>query len=230
VASRLNRGATSGTVLPYSWDPHRPARVGVLPRDGGPADLRWLDVEPCYVYHPVNAYDDGPGRIVVEVPRHASAFSTPERSPGGATLTMDRWTLDVPAGKVIEERLDDASQEFPRIDERLVGRRHRYAWTVTFDPDAAVAAVIKHDFASGRSDRREFGAGTIPNEFVFVPASADAGEDEGVVMGYVYDGATDRSRLEVLDAGTLETVATVGLPARVPHGFHGSWIPTSPTA
>jgi carotenoid cleavage dioxygenase len=46
-------------------------------------------------------------------------------------------------------------------------------------------------------------------------------------MGFVYDGGTDRSDLVVLDAGTLETVAAVHLPQRVPFGFHGNWVPTA---
>jgi carotenoid cleavage dioxygenase len=28
----------------------------------------------------------------------------------------------------------------------------------------------------------------------------------------------------ILDAATLETVAAIHLPDRVPHGFHGNWI------
>jgi carotenoid cleavage dioxygenase len=71
-----------------------------------------------------------------------------------------------------------------------------------------------------------FGVGREPGEFVFVPSSPDAAEDDGVVMGFVYDRSTDRSDLVLLDAQTLETVATVHLPARVPHGFHGNWVPT----
>ena len=45
-------------------------------------------------------------------------------------------------------------------------------------------------------------------------------------MGFVYDRSTDRSDLVLLDGQTMETVATVHLPARVPHGFHGNWVPT----
>ena len=63
------------------------------------------------------------------------------------------------------------------------------------------------------------------DEFVFVPARPDAAEDEGVLMGFVYDAGANRSALTVLDAATLEPVASVALPARVPHGFHGSWVP-----
>ena len=52
-------GRQSTTSLPYSWDPGYPARVGVFRRDGDASDVRWFDVEPCYVFHPLNAYDDG---------------------------------------------------------------------------------------------------------------------------------------------------------------------------
>ena len=46
-------------------------------------------------------------------------------------------------------------------------------------------------------------------------------------MGLVFDAVTHRSELSLLDAATLETVATVHLPDRVPNGFHGNWVPSS---
>ena len=225
----LSVGRAPQAVLPYSWNPDYPARVGVMPREGGDADVRWFDVEPCFVYHPLNAYDDG-DRIVVDVARHPKMFATEHRGPSEGPPTLDRWTVDLSAGKVLEERLDDRGQEFPRVDERLVGRRHRYGYSVGFEAaDAVVAGVshllIKHDLASGRSQTRSFGADHEADEFVFVPSGPDAGEDDGVLIGFVYDRASDRSDLMVLDAGTLETVAAAHLPARVPHGFHGSWVP-----
>jgi carotenoid cleavage dioxygenase len=44
------------------------------------------------------------------------------------------------------------------------------------------------------------------------------------LMGFVYDQATDRSDLAILDAQTLDDVASIHLPHRVPAGFHGNWI------
>ena len=46
-------------------------------------------------------------------------------------------------------------------------------------------------------------------------------------MGYVHDRATDRSELAILDAQTLQNVARIKLPHRVPSGFHGNWVPSA---
>ena len=62
-------------------------------------------------------------------------------------------------------------------------------------------------------------------EVVFVPNGPDAAEDDGVLMGFVYHPETQRSDLTLLDAGTLETVAAIHLPNRIPNGFHGNWVP-----
>ncbi|HET6734913.1 carotenoid oxygenase family protein [Mycobacterium sp.] len=214
--------------MPYRWAPERQARVGVMPREGTASDIRWFEVKPCYVFHPLNAYDDG-DRIVLDVVRHSSVFTTGTRLfPEDQSL--DRWTVDLTSAKVIEERLDDTPQEFPRVDERLVGRRHRYGYSVGYsresDGYSRQDAILKHDLSTHSSQSVAFGPGREPGEFVFVPSTADAAEDDGVAMGFVYDRSADRSDLVLLDGQTLETVATVHLPARVPHGFHGNWVPT----
>ena len=61
---------------------------------------------------------------------------------------------------------------------------------------------------------------------VFVPAGEDAAEDEGFILAFVYDEARNGSDLVILDAASFSgpPAATIGLPQRVPFGFHGSWI------
>jgi carotenoid cleavage dioxygenase len=219
-------GANGG--LPYRWDPKYPARIGIMPREGGNGDVRWFDVEPCYVFHPLNAYDDGDS-VVLDIVRHPRMFDRELHGPDEGGPTLDRWTVDLNAGKVIEERLDDRGQEFPRVDERLVGRRHRYGYAMSADGGANPGgSLFKHDFHTGSRQERAFGAGRQPGEFVFVPCHDDAAEDDGVLIGFVFDPATRRSDLTLLDAGTLETVAAIHLPDRVPNGFHGNWVPTTP--
>ena len=229
--SELGGGAPSGG-MPYRWAPERQARVGVMPRDGSASDIRWFEVQPCYVFHPLNAFDvatpDGDS-IVLDVVRHSSVFTTGTSLVPG-TQTLDRWTIDLATGKVREERLDDTAQEFPRVDERRVGRPHRYGYAVSYTAGStgisAPDAILKHDLQAKRTQSVAFGPGREPGEFVFVPSGDDVVEDDGVVMGFVYDRSTDRSDLVLLDGQTMETVATVHLPVRVPHGFHGNWVPS----
>jgi carotenoid cleavage dioxygenase len=219
------RSGPPSVGMPYRWAPERQARVGVLPREGTASDILWFEVQPCYVFHPLNAYDDN-DRIVLDVVRHASVFNSGSRLVP-QTQSLDRWTVDLTAGNVTEQRLDDTAQEFPRVDERLVGRHYRYGYAVGYSDGASGTpdAILKHDVGARRSESVAFGSGREPGEFVFVPSADDAAEDEGVAMGFVYDRSTDRSDLVLLDGQTLETVATVHLPARVPHGFHGNWVP-----
>ncbi|HET6664077.1 MAG TPA: carotenoid oxygenase family protein, partial [Acidimicrobiales bacterium] len=125
-----------GAGFPYTWNPDYPARVGVMSRDGDGSDVRWFDVEPCYVYHPLNAYDDGSDRIVLDVVRHPQMFATDRQGPNEGPPTLDRWTVDTSGDKVLEERLDDRGQEFPRVDERLTGRRHRFGYAPAVGTDA----------------------------------------------------------------------------------------------
>ncbi|HEX3705958.1 MAG TPA: carotenoid oxygenase family protein [Mycobacteriales bacterium] len=218
--------AYSAASFPYRWNPSYPARIGIFAREGDGSDIRWYDVDPCYVFHPLNAYEDGTD-IVLDVVRHPKMFATDVNGPNEGVPTLDRWTVDTASGKVIETRVDDRGQEFPRIDERLTGRRHRYGYSVGVGEPHDEGRVIKHDLVAGTTSARDFGAGRHVSEFVFVPNDADAVEDGGVLMGFVYDRTSDRSDLVLLDAGTLDDVAAVHLPARVPQGFHGNWVPTT---
>jgi len=228
VNAMLGKSVPSGGRMPYKWDPRYPARVGVMPREGGAHDVRWFDVEPCYVFHPLNAYDEG-DTVVLDIVRHPKMFATDFNGPNEGAPTLDRWTVDLADGKVRESRLDDHPQEFPRVDERLVGRRHRYGYamqTMAGTGSTAGDALLKHDLVAGGTRAVNLGAGRRGSEFVFVPNAADAAEDDGVLMGFVYDTDTNRSDLTIIDARSLETVGAVHLPARVPNGFHGNWAPT----
>jgi carotenoid cleavage dioxygenase len=226
ISARQSPSRDSDRRFPYSWNPRYPARVGVMPRDGGDADVRWFDVEPCYVFHPMNAYDDG-DTIVLDVVRHPKMFDTNLLGPDEGPPTLDRWTVDLSDGKVRESRIDDRAQEFPRVDERLVGKRHRYGYAPEVGDGGGSDTLLKHDLVAGNTRARSLGHEKILGEFVFHPSSPDALEDDGVLMGYVYDQTTDRSELALLDAQTLQDVARIKLPHRVPAGFHGNWVPTA---
>lgn len=231
---------SGGAPFPYRWNPDHPARVGLLPLDGDPDDVRWFEAPSCYVFHTLNAYDDvsrdvsgdGRDRVVIDLVRHPRMFATVLNGPDEGDPVLERWTLDLVAGTLSTETLDDRAQEFPRIDERRTGRPHRYGYGAGFGAGVEHGPALKHDLAAGTTAVHDYGPGRVTLEPLFVPrspdASADRGavEDDGWVMSYVYDAATDRSDVVILDAQdfTGDPVATIHLPVRVPFGFHGSWV------
>ena len=73
----------------------------------------------------------------------------------------------------------------------------------------------------------EFGPDATAGEAVFVPASPMAAEDDGYVMAFVHAPDRGAADLVILAAQDFsgDPVARIHLPARIPLGFHGSWIP-----
>jgi len=214
--------------FPYRWNDRYGARLGVVDRNDASAAVRWFEIEPCYVFHVMNAVEHGE-QIVLDVVRYKELWR--KGNDSFSPTTLHRFTIDLQTGSVSEATLDDRSIEFPRCDERLTGSAYRYGYAVAVDAvGKGSGEVRKYDLARGSSSAHPFGPGQRPGEAVFVPAAA--GEDAGWLMCYVYDAAVDRSSFVVLDASDIAAppVAIVPLPVRVPLGFHGNWIADDATA
>src|SRR5437667_7412336 len=223
----------------FSWEPERGTRLGVMPRSGGNEAVRWFDTDPCYVFHPMNAYTDGE-EIVLDVARYGRLdFMTPQaaRDPGYRgenEAHLHRWRIDLGAGRVRSEPLDDVGAEFPRVDERRVGRKHRFGYVAGRASAQANGSlphfsdVRRYDLERGTTTVRRFGVANGVGEPIFVPRHANAGEDDGYVLVLVYDHERNASDFLLLDAADLadEPVARVRLPHRVPYGFHRNWAPS----
>jgi carotenoid cleavage oxygenase len=221
-----------GVNFPYRWQDGYHCRVGLLPREGDATEPVWHDVEECYVFHPMNAYDEpGGDGIVLDVVRHPSMFRTHILGPSEGTPTLERWHIDGRSGAVKEERLDDRGLEFPRVDERLVGLRHRFGYAPGVDKSkdsfGTDGVLVRFDLERGTNEVRSFGSGAQVGEAVFVPRDAGAAEDDGWVMVLVYDAGSDTSALHLLNGQDFggAAQAVVQLPQRVPAGFHGNWVP-----
>ena len=237
IAAMANRDTRRSVGLPYAWNPNYPARIGVMPREGSNQDVRWFDIEPCYVYHPLNAYSeirDGAEVLVLDVVRYSRMFDRDRRGPGESLPRLDRWTVNLTTGAVSTECRDDRAQEFPRINEALTGGRHRFGYTVGIEGGFVAAAemstsVYKHDYAAGSTRVAALDPDLLMGEVCFVPnppgggAGGAGAEDDGILMGYGYHRGRDEGQMLLLDAQTLESVATVHLPQRIPMGFHGNW-------
>jgi carotenoid cleavage dioxygenase-like enzyme len=222
----------AGASFPYRWEEGYRSRIGLLPRDSESTDVVWHDIEPCYVFHPMNAFDepDGDG-VVLDVVRHSSMFRTKHLGPDEGAPTLERWHLDGHGGAVKEERLDDRGQEFPRVDERRIGLPHRYGYTVAVGQSDGIVGtesrLLRHDFEKGTSTARAFGPGAGVSEAVFVPRGPNAAESDGWLLLLVHAADTGTSALHILNADDVagEAEAVIHLPQRVPAGFHGNWVP-----
>jgi carotenoid cleavage dioxygenase len=223
-------GALAGATLPYRWAEGRAARVGLLPLHGRGDEVRWFEVAPSYVFHPVNAFDDG-DRVVLDVVRYERMFSDHLLGPDDGTPLLWRWTIDTVTGAVTEEQLSDLPMEFPRVDERVVGRPHRWAYASTVGSSEQEndfgGHLVRVDAKSGEATPIDLGPGRVGGEWVHVPRHADAAEDDGWLLSLVHDGPSGRGELVVLAAADPagDPVARVLLPNRVPLGFHGNWVP-----
>lgn len=222
----------AGYSFPYQWNPDHTARVGVLGRNAPGDSIIWCDVEPCYVFHPANAFALEDGRIIVDVITHDRMFARSTQGPDSEVNQFERWTIDPAARTVDRAVIDSRPQEFPRYDERLTGKPYRYALCVAL-PERDTAhmtigdsRIYRHDLERGVTEAHDFGPGKLPGEFVFIPRSAEGGETDGWYMGLVIDAAADTSALVILNADNFTGApqAVIHLPHRIPPGFHGNWV------
>jgi carotenoid cleavage dioxygenase-like enzyme len=224
--------ALAGT-MPFKWSDDYGARIGIMPRTGTNADVVWFEIEPCYIFHAMNAWDEG-DKVVYDVCRMSEIWRDAGDMQGDNTvITLHRFTFDLATGNVKEETLDDRAMDFPRISPQRVGQKNRFGFSMALGDignggPPGMSGHYKFDLAKGTSEFHDSGPGRSPGEPVFVPAAgADPDSDEGYVMTFCYDGPTNKSELVIADASNFSAppIARVKLPTRVPFGFHGSWIP-----
>ncbi|MFN3258729.1 MAG: carotenoid oxygenase family protein [Ilumatobacter sp.] len=218
--------------MPIRWSDEYPARFGIMPRTGSDADVRWFDVDPCYVFHTLNAHEEGDevvvrGCRIRELWRTSADIGDPDQTNADDAPRMWEWRFNLSTGAVSERQLDDRSSEFPRVPDALVGLPNRYGYSMSTNAAQTAGEIFKYDLANGGSRTSHvFPEGQMPGEPVFVPADGATSEDDGYLLTFVHDETTDTSHLTVLDASSIESdpVAQVHLPRRIPAGFHGSWV------
>lgn len=221
-----------GHAFPYRWNPAHRARLGLMSKDGSAADIRWVDVDPCYVFHPCNAFEEADGTVIVDVCAHDRMFDAGHDGPNGSRVAFERWTVAPGAERVERRTIDAEMQEFPRFDQRLTGRRYRYAYTMAAENPHDMPGLIadtrlfRHDLEASTREVHDFGPHSHPGEFEFVPRAPDSAEDDGWLVGLVVDMDSGTTDFVVLDAARFgdAPVATVRLPHRIPPGFHGNWV------
>ncbi|MGV0741330.1 carotenoid oxygenase family protein [Mycolicibacterium sp. XJ870] len=226
------RRAMSGGPM-VAWDPDRPTKLGVMPRDGSAADVRWFEAEPRHMMHQANVWEDG-GRLIADV---AAAEGTAlfgdldgrRRSHRETRQSLRRWVIDPTrqTDVVTESVISDHDIQFPRPDDRLMTRASRYAFAnsnlYSVDGRAdGMDSVLRVDTATGAEDLYHFGAGAAAGELIFAPRVGGADELDGYAITLVHQPGAAETELAVFDARALSggPVARVKIPFRIPSGFH----------
>jgi carotenoid cleavage oxygenase len=225
--------AAAGEIAPYRWQPDYQGRVGLRPLNAKTDAVTWFDIDPCWVFHFVNAWEqcDATGKVTdvyCDVSRYPKMFDAVRTGPGDpAPPQLYRWHFSLTTGKLTQTLIDPRIQEFPRIDDRFWGQKHTFAVTTELFRFSGGSGIIAHH-GDGVAQEWGFGEGVVASEGIFVPASQTASEGEGWILTYAQNAVTGASKASVFDATQVSKgpLGEVILPQRVPYTFHGSWMPS----
>lgn len=228
----LPRAMKGGPI--FAWEPGKGAFLGVMKRNASVDTIRWFEMDPNYVFHPMNAWE-ADSKIHCELAEYPTAplFPNADGSRGeNSEAKLTRWTIDLAdaTNSVKREQIDDLTAEFPRLDERFAGLPYRHGWYAANvgAKNTLVFNTVAHiDLKTSKRQEMALPAGDSVGEPIFVPRAKDAAEGDGYVIALVHRGATNCSELLILNAQDIagKPEAVLKVPRRVPQGFHGNWAP-----
>lgn len=238
----------------YSLEFHQdwPSRFAVVPRHGGADDVRWFEADPRYMLHVANAWEEVNARGETEIVMLGTPYAMPRGRDGGldverllftvGTLGTDfelyQWRFNMATGATREGIVDDIlNAEFPMINSAYQGRRNRYCYSLLMGRMRTLeqphfAGLVRYDLENGAAQAYHPGENHWFSEAPFAPRDGATEEDDGYVVGFVWNGNENRSEVWVSDARNIAAgpIARVIVPHRVPHGFHGTWVRQSQLA
>ncbi|XP_009365476.2 9-cis-epoxycarotenoid dioxygenase NCED6, chloroplastic-like [Pyrus x bretschneideri] len=223
---------------PVIYDRSKTSRFGILPK--GHVDesgICWIDVPDCFCFHLCNSWEEisdaGDPTVVVIgscMDPPDSIFNEQGNNPIRAELTEIRMNLRTREStrRVLVPSLN---LEVGQVNKQVVGQKSKYVYMAIAEPWPKCSGIAKVDLETGSVSKYMYGSGRFGGEPLYVPrqrngSMAHHGEDddEGFIMGFVRDEVEESSELVILEASSMKQVALVRLPARVPYGFHGTFV------
>jgi carotenoid cleavage dioxygenase len=230
------------STVPVTFKPDRVSRFGLLPKRGSHKDIRWFNIDTCYIFHTVNAYEKG-NEVIFDAVKHKNVDLSDPLKTNASHLT--RYCLNLQDGSSKEIMLDDEFVEFPQINPSKLGTNYRYIYcsrhhdvkerrTSSTNPKTSsderippYNGLIKYDLTKKEATHLVLPENMVMGEFSFVEKRNTKREDDGYLLGYVYDKNRMTSSLMIFDATRFSQgplLATIDLGIRVPNGFHGTWV------
>jgi carotenoid cleavage dioxygenase len=220
----------------------QPSRFALIPRYGRASEIRWFEARPCYMLHVVNAWEDGDAVVMVGTPyrMHEGADGRPDARRLEQTIHLRQrdfllyeWRFDLTTGQTTERVIDDVlNTEFPVINSLYQGRKNRFSYNVVFPQggreEPRFPGLVKYNLQTGGYVAYSAGPQFFYNEPGFAPRDNSRSEDDGYLVGLVWNPIDQRSEIQVFDCKGARIaegpLARILLPRRVPHGFHATFV------
>lgn len=219
------------------FQPHQPTRIIVIPRHTSKA-VQILETQSGFVFHHANAFEQGEQVYIDSI----CYESFPEVEPGSDFKQVEfdalkpgqlwRFHLNLQDKTVQRRLIEERCCEFPSVNQERVGRPYRYLYMSAAHHNtgnAPLQAIIKLDLDSGERQLWSAAPRGFVSEPIFVAKAHATTEDDGWLIALVYNAATHKSDVVILDACNLnkEPIARLHLKHHVPYGLHGSFTPKS---
>ena len=218
----------------HVWRPELGTRVIVVEKDTL-APVRRYELPPGFHFHHGNGWEEADGTIHLDLCQAAD----PMFAAHDLRMVMDGdWSFPSthpryrrmvlrPDGAAAVEQVAPAVADFPRIDGRRTGLRHRAVFALTGAEGGGwpLSRVTRLDPDEGDVDGWSYPRHLIPEEHVFVPRGEADGD--GWLVGPFLDLDRGVSGLSVFDASHLaDGPLWQGiLPYPLPLGLHGTFVP-----
>jgi carotenoid cleavage dioxygenase-like enzyme len=226
----------------------RDSWVGVLPRYGSAAEMRWFrGPKGVSCYHMMNAFEDADGRIQFDqCLSSVNAFPFIQRAsglhfaPGETGARLERWTIDLRQGNDrVTETVIGPPGDFPVIPASVQGRPYSHSWMLTMNPQmqgppvaggpvgAMFNLLLRLDFTGKPPQALGLPPGHCFNEPVHVPSSKAGHEGWLLTIVDSQTGPADfQHALWIIDAGNVGAgpIAKALIPHRLRPQVHGWWV------
>jgi len=237
---KLNFGRDVAAGKAFVYEPNEPLRVFVMNKDD--ITQRRVFELPSQTVVPVgNAHKRADGSIALSF----VSSPTPEFVMRGLSTRLARHppsfggsstqfaVLDMRSGTARVKGVRD-SVEFPRVHPMRNGLNTRYpltaaAWTASRSSNDNKRpwfhGLQLRDVETGRTQRCNYGPGTVVEEHIVVPKPGARGEFDAWLLGTTFDTAKGVTLVNLLDARhvTDGPVAQATLPYWLPYGFQGNF-------
>jgi len=220
----------------------QPSRFAIVPRYGQASEIRWFTAKPCYMLHVVNAWEEGDEVVMLGTPyrMHEGPDGRPDARRLEQTIHLRQrdfllyeWRFNLKTGRTTERAIDDVlNTEFPVINSLYQGRKNKWSYNVLFPQggreEPRFPGLVKYNLETGGYVAYSAGPQFFYNEPGFAPRDNSQAEDDGYLVGLVWNPVDQRSEVQVFDCRGARIaegpVARILLPRRVPHGFHATFV------